>query len=90
MPQAQTRVLTAHVPLLLAEKIDAAAERLERPKGWIIKQALMAWLDQEEDRKQLTLEAMEEVDQGNVVDHEAVTAWAESLSSAKPLPLPKK
>ena len=90
MPQAQTRVLTAHVPLLLAEKIDAAAERLERPKGWIIKQALMAWLDQEEDRKQLTLEAIEEVDQGNVVDQEAVMAWAESLNSATPLPLPKK
>lgn len=90
MPQAQTRVLTAHVPLLLAEKIDAAAERLERPKGWIIKQALMAWLDQEEDRKQLTLEAIEEVDQGNVVDHEAVIAWAGSLNSATPLPLPKK
>ena len=90
MPQAQTRVLTAHVPLLLAEKIDAAAERLERPKGWIIKQALMAWLDQEEDRKRLTLEAMEEVDQDNVVDHEAIMAWAESLNSATPLPLPKK
>ncbi|WP_312240945.1 ribbon-helix-helix domain-containing protein [Pantoea sp.] len=90
MAQAQSRVLTAHVPLPLAEKIDAAAARLERPKGWIIKQALLAWLDQEEERKRLTLEAMEEVDQGNVIEQDAVMAWAESLSGSAPLPLPKK
>jgi predicted transcriptional regulator len=45
----ETKVLTAHVPLPLAEKVDALAARLERPRGWIIKQALAAFIDQEEE-----------------------------------------
>ncbi|PLU37301.1 CopG family transcriptional regulator, partial [Sinorhizobium medicae] len=34
---------TAHVPLPLAEKVDQIAARLERSRGWIVKQALTAW-----------------------------------------------
>lgn len=34
---AQTKVGTAHVPRELAEKVDAAAARLERSRGWIVK-----------------------------------------------------
>jgi predicted transcriptional regulator len=84
----QTKVLTAHVPLPLAKKVDQLAARLERSRGWIVKQALAAWIDQEEERRQLTLEALADVDGGNVIDHPAVQAWAESVGSAKPLPVP--
>ena len=84
----QTKTLTAHVPLPLAEKVDQAAARLERSRGWIIKQALAAWLDQEEERHRLTLEALADVDAGRLVDHQAVQAWAESLDSDNPLPPP--
>lgn len=37
-----TKVLTAHVPLPLAEKVDQMAVRLDRSRGWIVKQALSA------------------------------------------------
>ena len=37
----ETKVLTAHVPLPLAKKVDQMAARLERSRGWIMKQALM-------------------------------------------------
>ena len=84
----QTKTLTAHVPLPLAEKVDQAAARLERSRGWIIKQALAAWLDQEEERHRLTLEALADVDAGRLVDHQAVQAWAESLDSDNPTPPP--
>lgn len=89
MAQTGTKVLTAHVPLPLAEKVDLMAERLERSRGWIIKQALSAWLDQEEKRERLTREALADVDAGLVVDHQAVQAWADSLSTEEPLPLPR-
>jgi len=79
-----TRVLTAHVPRALAEKIDELAERLERSRGWIVKQALSAWVEQEEERRRLTLEALADVDAGRVIDHQAVQAWAESLGTDKP------
>ena len=85
----ETKVLTAHVPLTLANKVDKLALRLERSRGWIVKQALAAWIDQEEERRRLTLEALADVDAGNVVEHKAVELWAQSLDKAKPLPMPK-
>ena len=88
MAQTGTKVLIAHVTLPLAEKVDLMAERLERSRGWIIKQALSAWLDQEEKRERLTREALADVDAGLVVDHQAVQAWADSLNTEEPLPMP--
>ncbi|MBB4170281.1 MULTISPECIES: ribbon-helix-helix domain-containing protein [unclassified Rhizobium] len=85
----ETKVLTAHVPLPLAEKVDQLATRLERSRGWIVKQALAAWIDQEEERRRLTLEALADVDSGEVIDHQSVRAWADSLDSDKPLSLPR-
>ncbi|SEQ52325.1 ribbon-helix-helix domain-containing protein [Sphingobium sp. YR768] len=39
---AATRVITAHVPTDLADQVDALAARLDRSRGWIMKQALSA------------------------------------------------
>ncbi|MBH2556270.1 CopG family ribbon-helix-helix protein [Serratia sp. CY50710] len=69
-----TKVITAHVPLPLAEKVDEMAAKLERSRGWIVKQALAAWLEQEEERRRLTLAALADVEQQNVIDHESVEA----------------
>lgn len=87
---APTKVLTAHVPLELAERVDIAASRLDRPRGWVVKQALSAWVAQEEERHQLTLAALGEVDAGKLIDHQAVLAWAESLNTDTPLPPPSQ
>jgi predicted transcriptional regulator len=89
MAQAETKVLTTHVPLQLAEKVDQMAARLERSRSWIMKQALSAWIDQEEERNHLTREALADVDAGLVIDHQAVQAWANSLSTDDPLPVPR-
>ncbi|MBM9614157.1 ribbon-helix-helix protein, CopG family [Desulfobulbus rhabdoformis] len=88
MAQAKTKVLTAHVPLQIAEKVDQMALRLERSRGWIIKQALLDWIDQEEERNRLTREALVDVDAGRVIDHKAVQAWADSLDAETPLDPP--
>ena len=85
---AETRVLTAHVPTALAERVDAMAARLDRSRGWVLKQALAAWVDQEEERHRLTLEALDEVDAGQVIDHRAIQSWADSLGTDKVLPPP--
>ena len=89
MTQVKTRVLTAHVPLPLAKKVDQMASRLERSRGWIMKQALSAWIAQEEEYNRLTQEALADVDAGKVVEHQAVLAWAESLCTDDPLPIPR-
>ena len=89
MAQTGTKVLTAHVPLPLAEKVDQMAARLERSRGWIMKQALSSWIAQEEERDRLTHEALADVDAGRVIDHQAVQAWADSLGTDEPSPVPR-
>ncbi|PZN71952.1 MAG: CopG family transcriptional regulator [Candidatus Methylumidiphilus alinenensis] len=77
-----SRVVTAHIPLDLAEQVDMLAARLDRPKGWIVRQALASWVELEAKRHQLTLEGLADVDSGRVVDHASVVAWAKNLDQA--------
>lgn len=86
---AETRALTADVPVALADKIDAVAGRMKRSPEWAIKQALAAWVDQEEWRHRMTLEGLADVDAGRTISHEAMKAWAASLGTDNPLPLPQ-
>ena len=85
----ETKVLTAHMSASIVNKVDKLAERLERSRAWVVKQALSAWIDQEEERHRLTLEALAEVDAGRVISHQAVQAWADGLTTKKPLPAPR-
>lgn len=71
--------MTAHIPSELAEQIDQLAKRMDRSQGWIVKQALMSWVELEAKRSQLTLEGLADVDAGRLVDHAAVDAWAKNL-----------
>jgi predicted transcriptional regulator len=84
----ETKVVTAHVPMELAAKVDAIAARRDRSRGWIMKQALSMWVEQEEQRYRLTLEALADVDAGRTVDHDDVETWVDSLDSGQPLPMP--
>jgi len=89
MAQTATKVITAHIPLPLAEKVDKIATQLERSRGWIMKQALSDWINQEETRNRLTREALSDVDAGQFIEHQAVQAWADSLSTDTPLSPPR-
>lgn len=89
MAQTATKVLTAHVPRPLAEKVDQVAERMDRSRAWIMKQALSTWLEQEEERERLTKEALADVDAGHIIAHQDVHAWADSLGTDEPLPVPR-
>ena len=82
-----TKPLTAQIPAPLADKLDLLAARLDRPRAWIVKQALIAWVDQEEERHRLTLEALADVASNNVIDHQSVLAWADSLGTDHERPL---
>lgn len=79
MTSPNTRVLTAHVPAPLAAKVDASAERMNRSSRWV---------EQEEKRHHQTLEALADVDAGQLLGHDDVEAWAHSVSTNHPLPLP--
>ena len=79
----ETRVVTSHLPADLAEKLDGLAERLDRPKGWIVKEAIASYVALEEERHRMTLEALADVAAKRVHDHAVVEAWAQGLGKPK-------
>ena len=79
----ETRVVTAHLPAELAEQLDGLAERIDRPRGWIVKEAIAAFVALEAKRHRLTLEAMADVVAGRTLDHSEVEAWAGGIAKAK-------
>lgn len=40
-------------------------------------------------RRQMMLEAFEDVEQGRLIDHQDILAWADGLDDVQPLPLPR-
>ncbi|KLP46323.1 CopG family ribbon-helix-helix protein [Enterobacter ludwigii] len=89
MKTSQTRVITAHVPAEMAEKIDEMAANYDRSRGWIVKQALAAIIEQEENHHQMILDGLADVDAKRVVEHSEVLKWANSLNSETPLSTPR-
>lgn len=73
MGQSQTRVITTHVPVEMAEKIDELA----------------AIIEQEENRHHMILQGLANVDEGKVVEQAEVLKWVNSLNSDTPLPVPQ-
>ncbi len=78
-----TRVVTAHLPEKLAKKLDGLAEQMDRPRGWLVKEALEAYVDLAEERRRETIEALKEIDAGQVVEHGEVEAWAAGLGKTR-------
>lgn len=76
------RVVTAHVPEALARAVDRLAERLDRPRGWVMKEALSLYVELERKRHDLTVEALADVDAGRVIEHADVEAWAATTTRA--------
>ena len=84
-----TQTVTAHIPKELVARIDAMAVFEDRPRGWVVKQALADWVDMAEERHRMLQEAFDDVEAGRLIAHEDMIAWAESIGTEKPLPLPE-
>jgi len=71
------RVVTAKLPDDLVSRMDDVADRIDRSKSWIVRQAVTEWLAEEQRRYDLTLEALKDVDEGRTMPHEDVLAMVE-------------
>lgn len=56
------RVVTANLPGNLVLRMDEVADRLDRSKNWIVREAVTEWLTEERRRYELTLEAPRDID----------------------------
>lgn len=79
----ENRVLTIHLPVDVAERVDSAAKKNGRSRAWIAREAIYDWLALEEERHQMILRALEDVDHDAVVSHAEMLAWAQEQSSRK-------
>lgn len=75
------------------DNLDQLAARLQRSKSWVINQALREFIGRAQDdasRWQDTLQALESVAQGRVVDgaavHDWMRTWGSEEESAAPTP----
>lgn len=71
------RVVTAKLPDDLVSRMDEVADRIDRTKSWIVRQAVSQWLVEEQRRYDLTMEALKDVDEGRIIPHEDVLAMVE-------------
>ena len=64
----------------LLRRLDVAAERLRRSKGWIINDAVREYLERDEERLRRleeTKDALAELEAGELIDGNGVLAWIE-------------
>jgi predicted transcriptional regulator len=61
------RVVTAKLPDDLVSRLDEIAVRINRSKSWIVRQAVAEWLAEEQRRYVLTLEALQDVENGRTI-----------------------
>lgn len=66
------RVVTAKLPDDLVSRMDEVADRIDRSKSWIVRQAVTEWLAEEQRRYELTLEALQSVDEGRTFTQEEI------------------
>jgi predicted transcriptional regulator len=69
------RVVTAKLPDDVVSRMDEVAERIERSKSWIVREALVQWLAEEQRRYELTLEAIKDVDEGRLISQHELEEW---------------
>ena len=74
-------------------RLERLAKREQRTRGWLINEALRAYLEQEErraERYRQSLEALEEIEAGApTVDGEVVHEWIASWGTDDEKPVPR-
>lgn len=84
-----TQAVTAHLPANFVEQLDEQAHRLERSRGWIVKEAVRDWLDRAQRRDELTREALASANSGRLIDHGRVEELLDSLGTQNRTTAPK-
>ncbi len=76
----------------VSERLAELAARMQRSKSWLINEAVKDYLaraDEDARRWQETLEALESVKAGDLVDGDQVESWLASWGTGKELEPPR-
>lgn len=82
---AETMPMTSvRMPDQLMDKLETIAEKLDRSKGWVIKDAVNQYIERIDRKEKMlaeTRQALSEIELGDMVDGDEVMAWIESWGS---------
>jgi predicted transcriptional regulator len=73
----------------LNDRVAAVAAALDRPKSWVIEQAVLDFVAVQEWQLAAIDEGIRAADADRVVEHDEVVAWVRSRGSPDELPMPK-
>ncbi len=79
-------ITSVRMPDELLQRLEQAAEKLRRSKGWIIKDAVEEYLAREElkaQRLEETREALADIQNGQVIPGDEILEWLESWGTER-------
>lgn len=86
---SKTAPVSIRLEPTLNAQLGAIAAALDRPKSWVIEQAVRDFVAVQEWQLAAIDEGIKAADAGLVVTHEDVVAWVESWGQADEPPMPK-
>jgi predicted transcriptional regulator len=85
----KTAPVSVRLDATLNEQVTAIAAALDRPKSWVIEQAVRDFVAVQEWQLAALDEGIKAADAGRVAEHENVVAWVKSWGRPDELPMPK-
>jgi len=82
-------VLSVRVPEELKEQLDYLSTATKRSKAYLAAAALTEYVHRNAWKAKELHDALVEADRGEFISHGAMTAWADSLTTASELPPPE-
>lgn len=85
-------VSTVRFPSDVTQALESLSHQLDRSKGWVINKAVADFIEkkqQEQERWEQTLQAMESAAKGKIVGSDQVHEWLSSWGTDQELQAPK-
>lgn len=85
----KTTPVSVRLDPVLNDRVAAIAAALDRPKSWVIEQAVADFIATQEWQLAAIDEGIAAADAGRVAAHEDVVAWVRSWGHPDELPMPE-
>lgn len=86
---SKTRPVSIRLQPDLNDQVAAIAKALDRPKSWVIEQAVKEFVALQSWQLAAIDDGIKAADAGRVIPHAEVAAWVESWDRSDELPMPK-
>jgi predicted transcriptional regulator len=86
---SKTAPLSVRLEPALNDRITVIAAALDRPKSWVIEQAVRDFVAMQEWQLAAIDEGIRAADAGRIAAHDDVAAWVESWGRPDELPMPE-